>query len=431
MKNLSIMRGVLLSRHSTPNLSKRPFHSLGDNTQLEKDTNTNKKTATKWSKRNYYLQNTQTIKKNSQQYRLKNQQPQNSYRLKNNHILNEKMKNYRLHHKQAIRSQNHLYYLQHKPRLLHLNKLYTQRNQPTIKERLKQYRIHHHEAIRDRYKLYCVHHKEVLEERRRQGKGAKLAKMKEYYLANKLIIQEKKRIYYCLNKEAFRIRNFGYRLKHAKRVCTNKGKWDVGYLAGFFGYAAGRLYVEDPKEWYRISRAQIGQLGGGYLFKVFGGLGRALGVVNPEVDWDQDKISDRTKKASQRWLRVILGQIVPVGTPIFEDFQHPDLLWDEGSNHKMELDIWVPTFNLALEYQGEQHYYDLLFFGSFALSKERDLKKKSACESKGISILHVPFWWDRTKESLWTLLVQFQPDLIFKTKVVPLLPLQPLYQNTT
>jgi len=62
----------------------------------------------------------------------------------------------------------------------------------------------------------------------------------------------------------------------------------------------------------------------------------------------------------------------------------------------MELDIWVPQYNLALEYQGEQHYYDLHKAfgptGTMAMYTTRDLMKKNYCTQKGITLVAIPYW---------------------------------------
>lgn len=112
----------------------------------------------------------------------------------------------------------------------------------------------------------------------------------------------------------------------------------------------------------------------------------------------------------------------------------------------MELDLWIPRYKLALEYQGttafafifafaffrlspspssfcsaltfftffrhlclspsslslfisfqgEQHYHDIHAAfgpsGTMALYSERDLKKKKACAENGITLVIIPYW---------------------------------------
>jgi hypothetical protein len=63
----------------------------------------------------------------------------------------------------------------------------------------------------------------------------------------------------------------------------------------------------------------------------------------------------------------------------------------ESSNYPMELDIWIPSLNLAFEYQGEQHYDDEDVM-------KRDEQKRSACAKKRIHLIEIPHTWDSTKE---------------------------------
>jgi hypothetical protein len=63
----------------------------------------------------------------------------------------------------------------------------------------------------------------------------------------------------------------------------------------------------------------------------------------------------------------------------------------------MQLDIWVPEYNLALEYQGEHHYYDIhSAYGTGSTSKmfhERDQEKKRMCIEKGVFLICIPYWY--------------------------------------
>lgn len=47
----------------------------------------------------------------------------------------------------------------------------------------------------------------------------------------------------------------------------------------------------------------------------------------------------------------------------------------------MELDVYIEALQLAVEYQGEQHYYPLYWTGrDFAQQAKRDDEKKNACK---------------------------------------------------
>jgi len=81
----------------------------------------------------------------------------------------------------------------------------------------------------------------------------------------------------------------------------------------------------------------------------------------------------------------------------------------------MQIDVWVPKYNLALEYQGEQHYHDLCKAfgpsGTLALYNDRDNYKKQKAAEQGIRFLAIPYWWDGTVSSLAATLNLNFPDI--------------------
>jgi len=194
----------------------------------------------------------------------------------------------------------------------------------------------------------------------------------------------------------------------------------------FLDKVAETLYISNPTDWFRISRLQVASKGGMHLLKKFGNLGYALQYAYPEGPfWDLKSFSHRSKKSIQRWLCICLQQLLPLpyASQVLEDFVHQELIWDIDRNIQMQLDIWVPDFNLALEYQGEQHYYDIPSRdGPGGSSKvfERDQKKKVACLNHGITLLCVPFWWDRSVESLCSSLHTIRPDIFERSSSPPI-----------
>ena len=52
----------------------------------------------------------------------------------------------------------------------------------------------------------------------------------------------------------------------------------------------------------------------------------------------------------------------------------------------LELDFYYPQFNLAFEFQGQQHYREVAKYNrseSLDENKQRDLIKETLCKSKG------------------------------------------------
>eukprot|EP01124_Arcella_intermedia_P022457 TRINITY_DN3345_c0_g2_i1.p1 TRINITY_DN3345_c0_g2~~TRINITY_DN3345_c0_g2_i1.p1 ORF type:complete len:283 (-),score=75.09 TRINITY_DN3345_c0_g2_i1:211-1059(-) len=269
---------------------------------------------------------------------------------------------------------------------------------------------------RERKRLYYVRNRDLIREKQRG-----------YWERNKETIRERSRLYGENNWENIRTYQRLYRMRRKVllRVTNRRNrKWTIpSQLFEFLRISGVLLFVRSPLDWYRISRNQLKQVGGSGLIDVFGGIGRVLEFVYPEVGWDRKRFLARGKKSTQRWLRVMLEEILPQNTLILEDFLHPALLWDQNSHHKMELDIWVPQYSLALEYQGEQHYYHNCFFGSTETLVRRDKKKRKRCEENGISLLIIPYWWDQTKTSLASHLHHRRPDIPLRAP--PPLPISP------
>lgn len=60
---------------------------------------------------------------------------------------------------------------------------------------------------------------------------------------------------------------------------------------------------------------------------------------------------------------------------------------------KQSLDFYLPDYNIAIEYQGKQHFNGSRSFGADPIKfwenmKERDLRKKKLCEENGVKLLY-------------------------------------------
>eukprot|EP01126_Amoeba_proteus_P039136 TRINITY_DN4111_c0_g2_i1.p1 TRINITY_DN4111_c0_g2~~TRINITY_DN4111_c0_g2_i1.p1 ORF type:complete len:658 (-),score=111.69 TRINITY_DN4111_c0_g2_i1:406-2217(-) len=357
------------------------------------------------------------------------------YRFRNKEAIKEKVREYRLKNKEAIKEKNRQYRMANKERIMEKKSLYRMKNSDTIREKGRQYHLENRNVIQEKVRQYYMDHKDSLQEKKRQYKhqNKEIIKEKErqYRITNKETIQERKRLYYLQNQDVLRQRYMKATNRFYLHKCspTKRTAWKKPeQVRAFFESLHEQLHITSPNDWYRVSVIQISKLGGRGLIKRFGNLFQALRSVYPQYDWDETKFSLRGKKSAQRWLRVRISHLLPEETEILEDFLHPSLLWDETLNLKMELDIWVPKFNLALEYQGEQHYYDLHEAygpnGTVAMYTERDLKKKKLCEKNGITLVTIPYWWDGNEDSLASTLHMSCPELFLKTDSPPI-PTEP------
>jgi hypothetical protein len=96
---------------------------------------------------------------------------------------------------------------------------------------------------------------------------------------------------------------------------------------------------------------------------------------------------------------------------IQENYHHPELQHNE-SGRPMELDIFLPKERLAFEYQGEQHYHDIYLLGSAWNQKERDEEKRILCREKKITLIEIPYWWDKQSPSLASTIRKERSDLL-------------------
>ena len=78
----------------------------------------------------------------------------------------------------------------------------------------------------------------------------------------------------------------------------------------------------------------------------------------------------------------------------------------------MELDFWIPQWNIAIEYQGEHHYYDVYHVSVRWRQKHRDEEKRMICLSRGITLIEVPYRWDFERSSLIATIRKERKDLL-------------------
>jgi hypothetical protein len=68
------------------------------------------------------------------------------------------------------------------------------------------------------------------------------------------------------------------------------------------------------------------------------------------------------------------------------------------------LDIFIPSLNIGIEYQGKQHYEPIDFFGGKKAFEElqlRDLKKKSLCAEHSVTLIEWRWTEDINRETLF------------------------------
>ena len=130
--------------------------------------------------------------------------------------------------------------------------------------------------------------------------------------------------------------------------------------------------------------------------------------IYPNYEWKTLPMS--TARSSQRWLFVAINSLLSYSSHynseekynnkvIIEDYHHPKLVRKSGSS--IQFDVFIPTLSIGIEYQGEQHYDEIpAAFGLAEVYRDRDFEKFQICDQHSVTLLEIPYWWDRSLSSL-------------------------------
>lgn len=78
---------------------------------------------------------------------------------------------------------------------------------------------------------------------------------------------------------------------------------------------------------------------------------------------------------------------------------------------RLELDIYFEGASLAVEVQGDRHFYDIVAFGEVHKQATVDALKAVVCGLQNITLVEVPYWWDESTETLRATVASLRPDL--------------------
>lgn len=108
-------------------------------------------------------------------------------------------------------------------------------------------------------------------------------------------------------------------------------------------------------------------------------------------------------KPSQKWISEEL--VYTLTKKIYPDYvviyQHRPFFLKSPNGGQMSYDIFISGLNIAIEYQGKQHFESVDFFGgdeAFLQLKKRDFEKKRLSEENGIRLVYINYWDDITLE---------------------------------
>jgi hypothetical protein len=163
----------------------------------------------------------------------------------------------------------------------------------------------------------------------------------------------------------------------------------------------------------KVKKEDVEKKGGrGILWRYNGSLKRLLLSLNPH--WNSFFASS---SSSEEVVQSTLQNLL-LDTFYVVNYKHPLLVHSETMK-KMELDVFIPSLQLAIEYQGEQHFHHRVSsFGHQKRQRIRDFEKKEECRRLGITLIQIPFWWNSSSSSssssrnlLLSTISRLRPDL--------------------
>jgi hypothetical protein len=137
------------------------------------------------------------------------------------------------------------------------------------------------------------------------------------------------------------------------------------------------------------------------ICEIKGGMFKMASKMYPEYPWDWKEWRDKVGRKAQNILCKTIGILFGMDVSLETDHLSPIVKYLD-TNKRLQLDIWIPRYNIAFEYQGRQHYLpDNHFIRTFEEQVERDQRKKIACMDASIQLIGIPYWWDFDSNALF------------------------------
>ena len=150
--------------------------------------------------------------------------------------------------------------------------------------------------------------------------------------------------------------------------------------------------VREKKDWFRIN-IRIRE------FLNMPTLPVALRRIFPDEKWPIFLFKQRAKKSHQRLLFAHLQRHF-VKFTLLENYKHPFLENPDPGGLLLEFDIFIPSINLAVEYQGQHHYNEVVSFSGIEALISRDQTKVALAQQFEIYLVLIPYWWDLSLSTL-------------------------------
>jgi len=205
------------------------------------------------------------------------------------------------------------------------------------------------------------------------------------------------------------------------------GFWtNTGNRKKFLKEMIKEYHIEKPDDWYTLGISEATLKKGGHGLRKY--WPHVLRLVAPRFDWDWSRFARTGKASTQRRLAHTIRKLLP-----WLDVREEFLLGLRcASAQRVSLDIFIPEYNLALEYQGEHHYQDSFRRrGHFSnVQHALDVEKAALCAEAGIRLVDFPYWYGTSARSVSLLLQKIEPGLFSGSQDGPSTALRQ-YLNTS
>lgn len=159
-----------------------------------------------------------------------------------------------------------------------------------------------------------------------------------------------------------------------------------------------------------------------YLVDLLFDTSMSISQIAKEIGWSINEVNKKIKQLGLSWLKesrkktsrgqaaltAIMQKLLP-GEKIVNEYYIDD---------KLRLDVYCPSYQLAAEYHGRQHFfYTSKFFESkyeFEEAQKRDQKKMELCIEKGIALVVFRYNDLLTEESVFNRLLDAIRESPFK-----------------
>jgi hypothetical protein len=166
-------------------------------------------------------------------------------------------------------------------------------------------------------------------------------------------------------------------------------------------YIEQKCNVTKPEHWYRVSQSQLIDFGVSALISQNGGLYETLKSFRGDFPWVEENFAG-VRYSGLKSLGAYLRRIWP-DREVTENFTLSDDL------HLVS--FVVPSLSLAFDYQSPKDYVTGEVSGKTQVSLKIPLDKKASAERSNLTLIVVPFWWERTLPTLVGTILEAVPTL--------------------